>query len=366
MKTKKTLKKKRKDVDYNTNLFSKILKDCLLRIPQREKCNKQVTYDSVWLDDFTIPDIPDRNSDVERDADKTKFKVANDCIINHLSRDIFQFFRHSELTKQPKKLYLEINQIEIDTAMRSTLIDWMVAAAEEYKLQSETLMLSVRYVDRYLSKNGARNLKRSNLQLVGVTSLLIASKYEELNAPHVDDLVDITDNSYEKEELLSMEWQILDTLLYETSQPTICSFIPRILKGNHISIRENEKMLILSLCSYLAELSMLDYELVTTFLPSMIASSCVLTSNLILYTDKPVWTNELQILSGNYRPTQLQDCCTIIYKCLRQSMCYENHLTSIREKYSALKYWNISKHNDVKRFVYTFNALPSFIFTDTF
>merc|ERR1711879_1046074 len=132
-----------------------------------------------------------------------------------------------------------------------------------------------------------------------------------------------------------MEWEMLETLLYETSQPTICTFLPRILKGNNTTIRENQEMLLSSLCAYLAELVMLDYYAATTYLPSLIASSIVLLANFILFTDRPVWNQKLQILSGNYKPAQLKDCCIIIFNCLRESTHLEPSNSYIREKYSS-------------------------------
>ena len=56
--------------------------------------------------------------------------------------------------------------------MRGILIDWLVEVAEEYKLLSDTIFLSVSYIDRFLSM---KTLPRQKLQLVGVSSMLIAS-----------------------------------------------------------------------------------------------------------------------------------------------------------------------------------------------
>ena len=50
------------------------------------------------------------------------------------------------------------------------------------------------------------------LQLVGVTAMLIASKYEEIYPPIVTDFVYITDNAYSKKEILEMEESILCSL----------------------------------------------------------------------------------------------------------------------------------------------------------
>lgn len=54
-----------------------------------------------------------------------------------------------------------------------------------------------------------KSTSRKNLQLVGVAALLIASKYEELYPPEVQDFVYITDNTYTKEQILTMEKHIL-------------------------------------------------------------------------------------------------------------------------------------------------------------
>jgi cyclin B len=66
----------------------------------------------------------------------------------------------------------------------------------------ETLYLTVNVIDRYLS---LKQVRRSKLQLVGVASLLLASKYEEIYPPELRDLVYITDRAYNKQEILQME-----------------------------------------------------------------------------------------------------------------------------------------------------------------
>ena len=68
-------------------------------------------------------------------------------------------------------------------------------AAQEYKLVSDTLFLAVSYLDRYLSTH---RVLRSRLQLVGVTCLLLAAKYEEIYAPNIEEFCYITDNTYSR------------------------------------------------------------------------------------------------------------------------------------------------------------------------
>lgn len=85
-------------------------------------------------------------------------------------------------------------QQDINEKMRSILIDWLVEVHLKFKLLPETLFLTVNIIDRYLAKE---QVVRSKLQLVGVTSMLIASKYEEIYAPEVRDFEYITDKAYD-------------------------------------------------------------------------------------------------------------------------------------------------------------------------
>ena len=65
----------------------------------------------------------------------------------------------------------------------------------------ETLYLTVDLIDRFLSK---KQTNRKNLQLVGVTSMLLAAKYEEIWSPEVKDFVFISDKAYTRNQVLQV------------------------------------------------------------------------------------------------------------------------------------------------------------------
>jgi hypothetical protein len=73
--------------------------------------------------------------------------------------------------------------------------------ATQFKLMPETLYLTVNIIDRFLA---VYPVTTKTLQLVGVTAMLIASKYEEIWAPEVGDFVYISDRAYSKDEILKM------------------------------------------------------------------------------------------------------------------------------------------------------------------
>ena len=98
--------------------------------------------------------------------------------------DIYAHLREAEQAKRPDPTYASTTQKDVNEVMRGILVDWLVEVAEEYKLSADTLYLSVGYIDRVLS---VQPVARTKLQLLGVTCMLIASKYEEIYAPQVDE-----------------------------------------------------------------------------------------------------------------------------------------------------------------------------------
>ena len=110
------------------------------------------------------------------------------------------------------------NQAEINNRMRAIVVNWMIEVHDRFKLLHDTLFLSVIIFDRYMSI--INNIKKERLQLIGVTSLLIACKYEEIFSPEIRDFVCILDRTFEKEDLMEQENLMLKILKFEVTFPT--------------------------------------------------------------------------------------------------------------------------------------------------
>lgn len=245
--------------------------------------------------------------------------------------EIFRNLRQSEKIRRPGTTYMESVQTDINPAMRSILVDWLVEVGQEYKLTSDTLFLSVAYVDRYLS---LCDVQRSRLQLVGITSMLVASKYEEIYAPQVDDFCFITDNTYEKSDVLDTEKEILKVLDFDLTQPTTKTFLRRFIKAASGEIPLD--IIFEFLCSYLAELTLMDYSMLN-YLPSEIAASCVLLGLYLL--GKPRWSTTLSFYS-EYTPRDLKSCTEAIHHLFVGAKT--SALPASREKYGSPKYGSVS------------------------
>jgi hypothetical protein len=68
------------------------------------------------------------------------------------------------------------HQKDLSEGMRMILYDWLVDVHLKLRMFPQTLFITCNLIDRFLGK---KDINRSKLQLLGVTCLFIAAKYEE-------------------------------------------------------------------------------------------------------------------------------------------------------------------------------------------
>lgn len=224
--------------------------------------------------------------------------------------------------------YMSTVQSDINEKMRAILIDWLVDVHLKFKLLPETLFLTISIIDRFLSE---AQINRQRLQLVGVASMFIACKYEEIYAPEVNDFVFVTDKAYTKEEVLDMEGNILKTLNFNLTFPTANRFLERYC----FLLGFDEKNT--HLARYLIELSLVEYKMLK-YSPSMIAAAAVYLVNKIRrYEPWPqILERNAQYFEHNVRPGA-KDLCLLLQNIEKCS------LQAVRKKYSNPKFLEVAK-----------------------
>ncbi|KAH9675274.1 Cyclin-B1-2 [Citrus sinensis] len=229
--------------------------------------------------------------------------------------DIYKFYKLVENESRPCS-YIH-TQTEISERMRAILVDWLIDVHQEFELSQETLYLTINIIDRFLS---VKVVSRRELQLVGMGAMLIASKYEEIWAPEVNDLVRIADNAYSHPEVLAMEKTILGKLEWTLTVPTYYVFLDM----------ENTVY-------FLAELGMMHYDTLM-FSPSMVAASAVYAARCTL-NRSPAWTDTLRFHTG-FSETQLMDCARLLV--YFHSKASESRLQVVHKKYSRTQRGSVS------------------------
>uniref|UniRef100_A0A7S3NPB6 Cyclin-like domain-containing protein n=1 Tax=Aureoumbra lagunensis TaxID=44058 RepID=A0A7S3NPB6_9STRA len=117
---------------------------------------------------------------------------------------------------------------------RAILVDWLIEVHFTFQLEEATLYLALTLLNDYFKKETTR---KDELQLIGITALFIAAKYEEVNPPDLQDCVYVTDQTYTEIEVLEMEKKILHTLNWRLSKPTAYPWILRLLQNHSKKIQ---------------------------------------------------------------------------------------------------------------------------------
>ncbi|KAJ7960499.1 Cyclin [Quillaja saponaria] len=247
--------------------------------------------------------------------------VENELAAVEYIDDIYKFYKITE-DESLVRDYMG-SQPDINSKMRAILVDWLMEVHRKFELMPETLYLAINIVDRFLS---IKAVSRRELQLVGISSMLIASKYEEIWAPEVNDFVCISDNAYVREQVLVMEKAILGKLQWYLCVPTAYVFLVRYIKASIPSDKEMENM-----AFFLAELSLVQYPTVVLYCPSMIAASAVYAARCTL--DKsPYWTDTLKHHT-DYSEYQLMECAKLLVSF--HSTAPESKLRAVCKKFSG-------------------------------
>ncbi|XP_009325604.1 PREDICTED: G2/mitotic-specific cyclin-B1 [Pygoscelis adeliae] len=242
-------------------------------------------------------------------------------------KDIYKYLRDLEENQPVRPKYLAGQ--EINGNMRAILIDWLVQVQIKFRLQQETLYMAVAIIDRFLQDNA---VTKKTLQLVGVTAMFIASKYEEMFPPHIGDFAYITDNTYTKFQICQMEMKILQALDFDLGRPLPPHFLRRASKIAEVDLEQHV------LAKYLMELSIVDYDMVH-FPPSKTAAAASCLALKLLNGCE--WTPTLQ----HYMSYAESDLLPVMQHIAKNIILVNEGVTkhvAIRNKYASSKNAKIS------------------------
>ena len=201
---------------------------------------------------------------------------------------------------------------KITERMRTRMVDWMIEVLSNYHCDESTYFESVNLMDRYFKEceNRKEILQPAELHLIGVTSMFIASKYQDIYPLRLKIVQDkIAHNKLTCKEIKEKEDEIYRYLNYSIGLPTMWDFINLFLEEifyincNHHHIKnkilldnyyydqmtdddielgktinriytKNMINLLKYVCIYLAKMNCHDYNLMQKR-PSLLAASTI-------------------------------------------------------------------------------------------
>ena len=195
-----------------------------------EKSCQKINNDVKAIDDYNyILKKNPNNIQIEKHCQAQQVKdILNDEIIKNQKYYLYRE-RAFMIDKYGKSLFnlnkeyeakflIPSNFLErhsLTPEAREKMVDWMVEVFSVNKSEPGTLQLTVHIMDAYIL-NTKRILKNSDIHLIGLCSIYLASKVEEkipLRLTHI--VNNLGKNTFSKDEIIEMERDIVQTMEFD-------------------------------------------------------------------------------------------------------------------------------------------------------
>lgn len=269
-----------------------------------------------------IPRLRDSKSHEEEEIEDIDKTEGRDAIFQQpdVAKDIYSYMYELEEQQSVRPDFLKDQKI-FTPRHRQRLINWCIEVHYKLKLLPETLYTTTSIIDRYFSKVIVK--QQSQVQLVACGCTLIASKYEEIYPPELNDLIIMTQNAYSKRDIMRAEIEILQALKFDLGKPIPLAFLRRFSRAAHCDLKMH------SISKFLMEISLTEYEC-SHWSPSLLAAAALFTTKHLVNTDKTLTSQDLwnktMVHYSRYSYKQLQDpastLCKILKKVLKSPQSY--------------------------------------------
>ena len=265
--------------------------------------------------------------------EKIEIKDYFHALIDDYGDDIFKYLRKNEKVNacdysnkdlfklQDKKYFNENN--------RSIILQWLIKNNMKWKLKDDTIFMAMNIMDRFISKFKSKNLE---FQLIAISSYFIASKYEDIYPPYLDELSQICNYIYSNDDIIKKEYEILVGLNFDILYNSSYKYLTFL----H-SIADKDNLKLLYLAQFILELSLENIDILEHS-QSQRALAALLIAKKILQIKKS-WNNLR--LYYNYDDNVIKKVQKKMIFLLNKVMKSKSK-NAIYEKFESSKYKSVS------------------------
>ncbi len=290
-----------------------------LKIPRRPKFNDRMP---------TVPFVNvsitcRKKGSLQVSLRVTPIFIANETEVKHLpsgvehsttplmlleQQEIVRAMQHREVSSVVSIESITKTQTFVTMRMREILVDWLIEVTNKSFLHSETIALAVIYLDRFLS---VECIAVKQLQLLGIATLLLASKVHEVKPPTCRHLVERTGKAYTKKQLVAMEAVVWARLQFRVTHVTSFQFVDTI---GYLTKTHAPDTAVFDLTRFLLWMVLQHHEFLA-FRPSILACSAMLLA--MTSTEHTAvadgWDTSVFMALTGYCWDSLEPCTTLMH-----------------------------------------------------
>lgn len=233
----------------------------------------------------------------------------------------------------PSDLQSVMRSRDLTPSMRYILLDWLVEVACMKDFATLTLHMAISMVDRYLRLH---QTTRSRLQLLGVSAMVLCSRFLGKDIITIREAAWLTDNTYKYEDVVRMMGEVTATLHGQIRVVTSLDLV------EIVGLAADNDRRTQCLAEYVCELVLLQCD-IGTYSQAEVAAACVLLARLLHRTEVP-WSPELQQLTG-FSMRQLAGCVQQLHdKCFLANAMVDHRemvLQAVKQRYLAEKFCGV-------------------------
>jgi len=138
-------------------------------------------------------------------------------------QSVYDFNFYQKLLQAEKKMakickIFAKNEIILNTELRLEILLWMMKTCEEFAFKRDTYHNACYYFDMYLintNNNNNKTYDKSELELIGLTCIVISAKIEEIQLPRLKEYAELLSNKYSIKSIIEMEKKICSSLSWK-------------------------------------------------------------------------------------------------------------------------------------------------------
>ena len=203
-----------------------------------QKPNQRFSLAQTSLDDSSTDESSKRFETIS----ELYSTSSNNNLISIYGSSSFSYAKYlDETTNKISETFLSPHKM--NPLHHRRMIDWMIEVLSVYNSSPDTFFLSVHVMNLYISKT-KKLLKDSDVYLLGITSMFIAHKYEEIYAFSLNEVVKkISHNSFTASQIRQSEKDViktisLDCLIYSSVFEFVKVFLFDLVFNNGKSLKQ--------------------------------------------------------------------------------------------------------------------------------
>jgi hypothetical protein len=224
-----------------------------------------------------INNLDTNHNSLTNSSSELDFEPGSKCKSNQEQYDRYYGAAYAAaLKKNIPNLENFMKNTNISEGLRAKMIDWMQEVFNYFRPESDdfTFFKAVTIMDLYIKNNQRQpnnKLQDSDVHLVGLTAIFIASKYEDNRHILIDQLIaNACRGKFQVPTILAMEWEILLAIGFNTSIPTHIECLDSILSGTFEDLNGEFfhqirffALYLLKTCLYFSEMIMAPMDMVS-------------------------------------------------------------------------------------------------------